>query len=259
MKSLLVILIINLFSGVCFSATEQEAGVQIMQEAQHRSSGFGDSSAEARMILTTKEGDEAERLLKIKTLEVQDDGNKLLIMFETPLDVKGTSFLSYTHPLTPDEQWLYLPDVKRVKRVSSSNKSGAFVGSELAYEDLGSFEIQKYDYKYLREDVIQQKACYLVELYPRYEGSGYTKLISWIEKDRYIPLNIQYFDRKKNLLKTQEYRNYKKYLGRYWIADEIFINNHQNGNSTKILYQNTNLRTNLTARQFDQNAIQHNK
>lgn len=259
MKTLLVIVLINLFSGYCYGYTDEEFGLQIMEELDRRDSGFGDNTVETKMILKNKSGDETLRMLKISTLEVRDDGNKSLTIFESPLDIKGTSFLSYTHALIPDEQWLYLPDLKRTKRISSSNKSGSFLGSEYAYEDLTSFEIQKYKYKYLREDILQNKTCHVVELYPQYEDSGYTKQIFWIEKDRYIPLKTEYFDRKDTLLKTQEYSKYNQYLGRYWRSNEMNIINHQNGRSTKMISEKFDFKTNLTARNFDQHSLQHSK
>ncbi len=99
-----------------------------MQESDRRDTGFGDSSANLKMILKSSNGDETLRLLKMDTLEVKGDGNKSLSIFDSPRDVKGTAFLSFTHALEPDEQWLYLPALKRVKRISSSNKSGPYRG-----------------------------------------------------------------------------------------------------------------------------------
>jgi hypothetical protein len=249
-------LIISLLGAPCFAADDEEKGLQIMQEVDHRDTGFGDSRADVKMILKSRGGEETLRLLRMDTLEVADDGNKGLSIFDSPRDVKGTAFLSFTHALKPDEQWLYLPALKRVKRISSSNKSGPFVGSEFAFEDLTSFEVPKYKYKYLRDEKLDDKDCFVIELYPQYEESGYTRQIFWVDKERYIPLKVEYYDRKDALLKTLEFKSYRQYLDQYWRADEMLMTNHQTGKSTVLLSENFKFRTGLTDRDFDQNTLQ---
>ncbi|MEO1878785.1 MAG: outer membrane lipoprotein-sorting protein, partial [Methylococcales bacterium] len=155
MKKLLLVTLLVLFSTQTFALTAQERGLQIIVEVDRRDTGFGDTKATLNMRLIDRTGNESLRSLKIKTLEVVNDGDKSLIIFSTPRDIKGTAFLSYTHALVSDEQWLYLPALKRVKRISSSNKSGPFLGSEYAFEDLTSFEVAKYNYKYLRNETIE--------------------------------------------------------------------------------------------------------
>ncbi len=93
-------------------------------------------------------------------------------------------------------------------------------------------------------------------MYPQYEESGYTRQISWIEKERYIPLKVEYYDRKNALLKTLEFKGYRQYLGQYWRADEMLMTNHQNGKSTSLLSENLKFRTGLTDRDFDQSTLQ---
>jgi outer membrane lipoprotein-sorting protein len=255
MKTLLLTLIISFSVIPCFAADE-EKGLQIMQEVDRRDTGFVDSRADVKMILKSSSGDETLRLLKMDTLEVANDGNKSLIIFDSPRDVKGTAFLSFTHALEPDEQWLFLPALKRVKRISSSNKSGPFVGSEFAFEDLNSFEVPKYKYKHLRDEKLNDKDCFVIELSPQYEESGYTRQISWIDKERYILLKVEYYDRKDALLKTLEFKGYRQYLNQYWRADEMLMTNHQTGKSTTLLSENYKFRTGLTDRDFDQSALQ---
>ncbi len=255
MNKLLLAAILALFWSQGYALNDEEKGLQIMQEVDRRDTGFGDSSAEVQMILRNRHGDESVRKLKMKTLEVSGDGDKTLSIFSSPRDVKGTAFLSFTHPLEADDQWLYLPALKRVKRISSSNKSGPFLGSEYAFEDLTSFEVPKYQYKYLREEVLDGIDCYVIELYPQYEHSGYTREVGWIDKQRYIVLKVDYYDRKDALLKTQLFRNYRQYLDQYWRAGEMLMSNHQTGKSTVLLSENFKFRNGLTDRDFDRNSL----
>ena len=123
-------------------------GEAVARESDRRDLGFGDTKVELRMILENRRGQTSERRLRIHTLEVPDekDGDKSLVIFDVPRDIRGTALLSYSHILDPDDQWLYLPALKRVKRISSSNKSGPFVGSEFAYEDITAQELKKYSF-----------------------------------------------------------------------------------------------------------------
>lgn len=255
MNKILVSIVIALFCGQCYALTDEEKGLEIVREVDQRDTGFGDTKSEMKMILRNRSGDETHRKLRIQTLEVIGDGDKSLIVFNSPRDVKGTAFLSFTHALDPDDQWLYLPALKRVKRISSSNKSGPFLGSEYAFEDLTSFEVPKYKYKYLRDEVLDGKDSFVIELYPQYEHSGYTRQISWIDKERYIPLQAEYYDRKNTLLKTQEFKGYQQYLDQYWRADEMVMTNHQNGKVSVLLWENYQFQNGLKDRDFDRNTL----
>lgn len=252
-------LIFTLLLAACaFGAqamTAEQQGLQIVQEMDKRDTGWSDSQAHLMMILKNRHGDEHERTLKMRTLEVIGDGDKSLSIFDSPRDVKGTAFLSFTHALEADEQWLYLPALKRVKRISSSNKSGPFLGSEFAFEDLTSFEVKKYHYKYLRDETLDGIDCFVVEAYPQYEHSGYTRTNVWVDKQRYIPIRIDYYDRKDALLKTQKFRRYQQYLDKFWRADEMEMVNYNTGKSTRLLWKDYQFRKGLSNRDFDRNTL----
>ena len=186
MKILLsiVVLAIALASGAHAESSE-EKGLAIAQEMDRRDRGWKDQRANLIMTLRNRRGQESRRALRINTLEVEGDGDgdKSLTIFDSPRDVKGTAFLSFTHATKPDDQWLYLPALKRVKRISSRNKSGSFMGSEFAYEDLSSQEVEKYRYKWLRDETLHGKETMVVEYYPEYENSGYTRQVVWIDSE----------------------------------------------------------------------------
>ena len=109
--------------------TPEEKGLAIAVEDDKRDNGFDDFTANMVMILKNRQGEESTRDIRNKTLEVDGDGDKSLVIFDKPRDVKGTALLNFTHKTGSDDQWLFLPALKRVKRISSSNKSGSFMGS----------------------------------------------------------------------------------------------------------------------------------
>ncbi len=232
-----------------------QKGLAIAVEADKRDTGWSDQIASLKMILRNRQGDKSLREMHNKSLEVKGDGDKTLIVFDRPRDVKGTAFLSFTHAIKPDDQWLYLPALKRVKRISSSNKSGPFMGSEFAYEDISSQEVEKYNYKFIKDDVYNGHPVFVIERFPRYENSGYTRMITLLDKKTYSPLKIDFYDRKNALLKTLTYHDYKQYKGKYWRAARMEMINHVTGKSTTLLWTNYKFGTGLSDRDFNRNSL----
>ncbi len=249
-------LFISLFVPViAFAQTPEEKGLEIAIEADKREGGFGDYTADLVMILKNRHGDESKREIKTRNLEVVGDGDKTLSLFGTPRDVKGTAFLSYSHKIGPDDQWLYLPALKRVKRISSSNKSGSFMGSEFAYEDIASNEIEKYTYLYLRDEACEELTCFVYERRPTDPNSGYTRQVVWMDNAQYRIQKIVFYDRKDSLMKTLIYSDYKLYLDKFWRAGEMLITNHQTGKSTTLKWKEYKFKTGLTDKDFNKNAL----
>ena len=235
--------------------TAEEKGLRLATKADELDTGWGDQFARLKMVLRNRHGETSERLNHSTTLEVTGDGDKSLIVFDTPKDVKGTAFLSHTHAVKPDDQWLYLPALKRVKRISSSNKSGPFVGSEFAYEDLASQEIEKYKYKFIKDGEFEGKAAYVIEQYPQYRHSGYKRQLVWLDKEIYRPLKVEFYDRKNALLKTLTNHEYKRYLDKYWRPDRMEMVNHLTGKSTTLYWLEYKFGLGLSDKDFHRNAL----
>jgi len=236
--------------------TPEQRGYRIVNERDRRDTGFDNSKAAASMILRNRQGATSKRSMRILRLEQKNDGDKTLVVFDDPRDVKGTALLTYTHRKGSDDQWLYLPAMRRVKRISSSNRSGSFVGSEFSFEDLLSEELAKYTYRYIREETVAGHRCHVVERYPAYKNSGYTKQVLWMDKSEYRLWKIEFYDRKRSKIKTLTYSGYKQYLQRFWRASKFTMVNHQNGKSTEIRFKQWSFRTGLTDRDFDQRSLQ---
>jgi len=232
-----------------------EKGLGIAQEIDRRDTGWGDHQATVEMVLQNRQGQESRRKLRIRTLEIEGDGDRSLTVFDSPRDIAGTAFLSYTHALIPDDQWLYLPALKRVKRIASANKSGPFVGSEFAYEDLSSNEVQKYHYRWVRDEPLGDHPTHVLEEQPAYEHSGYTRRVVWIAQSMMQPLKVEFYDRKNALLKTLECFDYVQYLERYWRPTRMTMLNHQTGKRTELHWSEYRFRSGLSARDFDQNTL----
>ncbi len=235
--------------------TPEEKGLAIAIEADNRDTGFVDHTNNVQMILRNKQGQESTRVIRSKTLEVDGDGDKSMTIFDEPRDVKGTALLSFTHKEGPDDQWLYLPALKRVKRIASDNKSGPFMGSEFAYEDISSQEVEKYTYMFLRDDTLDGLDVFVFERYPVDKKSGYTRQIIWLDKEHYKERKIEYYDRKNVLLKTLVLNDFHQYLDKFWRAHNMYMENHLTGKSTRLLQSDYAFNTGLTDRDFDKNSL----
>ncbi len=255
-KVFLLLLIVSLPLTVESATALEEKGLEIVREADERDSGFQDYSVSLTMTLINKQGNESIRKIRNKVLEVDGDGDKSLAIFDDPRDVKGTAFLTFSHKIGDDDQWLYLPALKRVKRVSSRNKSGSFMGSEFAYEDIASQEVEKYTYKWIRDEVYDGKECFVIERYPvDKKNSGYSKQVVWIDKAEYRELKIDFSDRKNVLLKTLISEGFKRYKDKFWRPDVMKMINHQTGKKTILEFKEYRFGTGLMENDFTKNSL----
>lgn len=227
-------------------------GYEIAARSDRSDTGFTSSEVDGVMELVNKAGQVTTRELSFKTLERENEdvGDKGLTVFSTPRDVKGTALLSHAKILEADDQWLYLPALKRVKRISSANKSGPFVGSEFAFEDFTSTELKKYDYKYIGEDTVGGMKVDVVERYPLYKNSGYTRQVSYVDQEVFQVRKIDFYDRKNALLKTLVLDEYREYEGGVWRSHKLVMNNHLTGKSTTLTYGEYKFKTGLKDNDF---------
>ena len=176
-------------------------------------------------------------------------------MFDRPRNVKGTAFLIHSHRTKADDQWLYLPALKRVKRISSSNRSGSFMGSEFSYEDLGAQEIEKYTYKFLRDEACGKRKCSVVEQVPTAKRSGYRRQLVWRDKEDFRLWKVAYYDRKNAHLKTLTLSKYKLYLDRFWRANEMAMVNHLTGKSTVMMWSDYKFGSKIRESEFTRTGL----
>ena len=237
------------------SESPEEKGLRIALEASARNEGFGDFTAEMAMIVSDRNGRETVRQMRFKVLEVRGDGDKSLFVFDQPRDVQGTALLTHAHINAQDDQWLYLPALKRVKRISAAKRSGSFMGSEFSYEDMSPPEVEEYTHRYLRDEPCGELVCTVTEQVPLDRKSGYSRRIVWQDTGELRTWRMELYDRKGDHLKTLTLANYQQYLGRYWRAGEQTMENHLTGASTVLKWTEFRFRTGLGDGEFTQTAL----
>lgn len=239
--------------------TPEEMGRHIFVTQDNMDLGYQDASVGMSMILINAAGEESQRQMVYRSFEVKEDGDKTLITFQQPRDIKGTGLLTFEHFEGEDDQWLYLPALKRVKRIASKNKSGSFVGSEFAYEDIGSNEPEKYGYKYLREDVYQGLPVWVTERTPKDPHSGYTRIITWVDQSNYQTVKEEFFDRKRTPLKIRYNNANTLYLGKFWRPTEIVMENLQTRKKSILKFEDWKFREGLEESFFTKRSLERQR
>lgn len=250
-----IIIILLLVSCLINAETMQEKGTRIAYENNTANNGYLTQIATMKMTLINAHKDKVNRSMKFKAKEVTGDGDKSLITFVSPLDVKDTKMLTWAHKELNDDQWLFLPGLNRVKRINSSNKSGSFMGSEFSYEDIASDEAEKYSYLFLDDQVVSSRNVWIIQRIPKDEKSGYSKQITYVDKQYRQPLKVEYYDRKEELLKTATFSNYKLYSS-WWLYNKIYMINHQTKKESILIWEDRIVGAKIKNFEFTKRALQ---
>lgn len=195
------------------------------------------------MVLINDKGQKRER--KNSTLvKLQPNGidSKLLVKFSTPTDIKGTGFLQLEHIEGDDDLWIYLPALKKSRRLVANNKKDSFVGSDFSYGDISLPKVDLYRHALLRSESIDQRDCYVIESVPANDtvksNSGYSKKITWVRKDTLLEAKVEYYDISGRQLKTQLTTDHQRVEPDppRWFALYREMTNHQTGHKTVIRF-----------------------
>lgn len=187
---------------------------------------------------------EAKQIRTIESWMKGDDST--FVRFIEPANVKGTSFLSLN-----DNDWLYLPALKKVRRIATKNKGGSFMGSDFSYDDVGGFSlIEKYNTKLLGEEKYENHDCYILELIPKnLEEVTYSKQKQWIDKENYYSMKTEYYDLHGDLLKILYSSNIEQVDG-FWVTKRNEMQNVQKGSKTIIVNKEIRLNSEIPDETF---------
>lgn len=220
-------LLINFTLG---GGTAQESRAHaIARQVQDRDTGR-DSRVTMRMTLVDRRGRERQRALTIKGLRGgpgrPTPGDRTLLHFTLPNDIRGTGFLVWEHPNADDERFLYLPSLGRVRRIAGSEAQESFVGSDFTYEDIGGRELEDYTYELLAEDETwtapdgTKHAVWRLASRSRKADARFPRVVSLIRKDLFIAVRAEIYNRRNELQKTFEARKIEKIDG-YWTVTSM--------------------------------------
>jgi uncharacterized protein len=202
---------------------------------------IADTTTQTTMTLTNKSGQKRVRKTAgVTKLEPNGVDNKRMTRFLEPADVKGTVSLLSEHSDKDDDIWIYLPSIKKVRRLVSSNKKDSFVGTDFSYGDVIGHKVNEWTHKLIKEEDVEGKMAYVVESLPRdaaiKANSGYSKRVNWIQKDNFVTVKGMLYDEAGELVKETRFgrfRNVDAAKGK-WLTGELTVKNVQTEHTTHI-------------------------
>jgi len=213
------------------------------------------------MLLTNRQGEESVRDIRIKTLEVAGDGDKSMSVFDRPADVKGTALLTFSHKTATDDQWLYLPALRKVRRISASDRGDYFLGTDFTYEDIKKetkVSIDDYRRRTLREDTVDGHPVIVVEDVPVSEEVarelGYGRVVRWVDSEIWMSRRTEFWDVRDNLLKTIVTTDIREVQG-IWTPHRLEVTNHKTGHSTILVFSDVDYTAEVDEELFTQQAL----
>ncbi len=260
MKRLSVLLIVLLWIAVPSGsvAAGEPTGLEIVTRWDGRPRER-DLVTKARFILINRRGQKRIRETRRYRLDMEGKkgfDEKTIIFFDKPSDVKGTSLLnwSYTDAKRDDDQWLYLPALRKVKRISSADKEKSFMGSDLTFEDMGDRKVEEDRHRLLGVEEFKGRECYVVEMVPREKNHMYSRKVKWIDKTEFIDYRTDFYDRKGRFLKRLIVE-WKK-IDDIWVISRMEVKNEQTGHMTVVEITNTEINTGLKERLFTKRRME---
>lgn len=233
---------LSIHSGETWAA--EPTAIEIMQK-NFVVNKVADSVSDATFTLVNKSGQERVRQT-FGTTKLQANGldNMRMTRFLSPADIKGTVSLLIEHADKDDEVWIYLPALKKVRRMAASNKKDSFVGTDFSYGEVIGAKVGEWNHKLLGEEVVDGKPCYVLESLPKTDeikaSSGYSRRKGWIRKDNFMTAKAEFWDESGQLLKTSTFTDIRQVDPEHdkWQAMRLEADNVQTGHRTVIQYGN---------------------
>lgn len=256
MKAFNQIIIATLLSVLSMGVANAQniTGRSIVEKSYNRPTG-NDQESNLKMTLINNSGSERIRQIKQYSLD-NKTVEKSIMFFLSPADVKNTGFMNYSYSdNTPDDQWIYLPALKKVKRISSDSKSDYFMGSDFTYDDLGDRKIDDDTHTLIKEELINKKQCYVVESTSKNKDYMYSKTITWIDKSNFIGVKKEFYDEDGELLKMLEIKRYEN-ISNFDIITHSEMNNVQRNHTTKMELSNVKINVGIEDSKFSQRMLE---
>ncbi|MBK5201472.1 MAG: outer membrane lipoprotein-sorting protein [Spirochaetaceae bacterium] len=234
-KAMIILIVLFSLPALLFAQTSYSAD-QVIDKVYNRATPT-DQSGELIMTLENSQGDQRIRTIE-QDIQEKESETKKIMFFTAPADVRGTSFMSFSNDNNAnDDQWIYLPALKKVKRISSGSSNDYFMGSDFTYDDMGERLPSEDTHSIIGEETINNIHCIVIESIPHDSGYMYSKTITWVSDEYWIGMKKEFYDEDNDLLKTLTVSKYEK-INDYWMITSSEMNNIQKEHKTLIQLNN---------------------
>lgn len=240
-RFLIPVLLLSLMCGIAVSAAPALSADAILNRMD-RMDGVNDMTCQLRMVVTSKSGQTQVRNLTMYTKGKEDGTQFVMVRVDLPALIKGTSLLSITRPGQPVETWLYLPALGKPKRITASERSGSFMGSDFSYQDMGTVRAEDYVNKLLRTEKLGGDETYVIESVPRTEeikkATGFSKQIWWIRTSNFTRAKAEFYDQSNKVAKVQLASKPIEVKKGAWFNTLMEMSNLGLGSKTEVEFSN---------------------
>lgn len=203
MKNLRLFLLTTFTAGVLFNVSSAgEMTPEKIMEKSHLALFYAadDGISDVKMTLVNSKGKERIREFIMIRLDLEEGGKqKYYMYFKKPHDVSRLTFMIHKLPYENDNRWLYVPSIDLIKRISADDKNSSFVGSDFSYEDVSGRHWSEDNHTLVREDMFGDREVFIIESIPKERYKGFARKVSYIDKEHYLPLKEEYYDKKEKL------------------------------------------------------------
>ncbi len=236
-------------------SSEALAAGEIVKKARDKQ--FPENSvSELTMVLINKRGSERSRKLTTKRKNYGNGEAKSVAYFLSPADVKGTAFLVWEHADQPNDVFIYLPALKKIRRIASEQKHQSFMGSDFSYADMENEDVDNAAHRILSEEDLDGKACWVIESIPKPDSdSEYGRLVSWVDKAEFIPRKVEFFDKNGRPYKTMQVLRTGP-VGAEILPLHLSMENVQKNHKTEITIDKIEIGQEIPDEEFTHRAIQ---
>ncbi len=259
-RQLLVISVSTLvWVNLALAEPDQLSGLEIAQQVNARDEG---EAVSRNLIMEMIDRRGKKRVRETRGFRKYYGAEKRTIIFYLqPKNVRKTAFLTYDYPQVDDDQWLYLPAMRKVRRISSSDRGDYFLGTDFTYEDIkkeGKLGIEDYTWRKIGEEIIDDHHSYIVEAIPINDEVakelGYGKVIYSVDSKIWMVRQAKSWDIRGNALKTVYTRDIYQ-VQNIWTAHTLEVSNHKTGHNTRFLFSDIDYSTGVTDDVFTQQSL----
>jgi len=217
--------------------------------------GFGDAEVVAHSTLTDKRGTVSNMSFMARSRRYDPPFSKSLVRFSSPPDLAGAGFLQVQNRQGDDDRYLFLPELKRSRRISGNLRKNAFMGTDFSFADLDRRDLRDGAAVMLPDEAIGKFPCYRLEIKTKRDDSPYSRIELWIRKDTYLPLKMQMYDAASVLLKTFAAEQVQRVSGR-WFITRSKMTNHVESHVTELVLERITVTTAIAEDELTVRALE---
>ncbi|MFC1707124.1 outer membrane lipoprotein-sorting protein [Planctomycetota bacterium] len=235
---LALLVVMALFGPASADDEQQELTGRMIMEKVDRLGLADDEQVDLNLTTVRKDGFKQERSLTLYFKAGEERNDKILVRFTKPADLRGLGLLTHERGKGSD-QWLYLPDLRKAKRVAGASKSEPFVETAFSNYDIRTEDLLNHEYKLAGEETLEGRPCYVVESRSKdahtKDESGYSRRIIFVDKERWTADRIRFYDMQEKPLKVLTNDDYVHMKG-LWRAHRVVVKDVQQGSTTTAIY-----------------------